>query len=271
MDTKPTLPEAPEGLVRRSFLTGLAVTVPMAATVATPALVASGASRSAIDELYAERTELAAQSRELCKRHDAAESAMPWWARPGHEYVRPDGTWAGAHVGWPAIDDDKLPTYEGSMLKKRISPFDIRRSFESNARLWKAFDAYRGDGCGRERARAIYRKDMRELVARLRRQREEERKVGLWEIEAQMEALSDQIFDLEDRIKNLDVPSAEVPQKAAAVLLIESRERRSDDSFGESAMLDTLRPLLTGLISEHAKYVAENPDEPMAAMPFWLG
>lgn len=58
MKTQPTA-EAPAGVARRSFL-ALRSTVPLTVAAATPALTASGASRMSIDNLYAERTALAA-------------------------------------------------------------------------------------------------------------------------------------------------------------------------------------------------------------------
>ena len=89
-------------------------------------------------------------------------------------------------------------------------------------------------------------------------------------MDAQMDAISDLIFDLEDRLKNLDVSTADVPQRAAAVLLIASNyDRGRDDSFGSSTTLDALRPALTGQIREHADHVAARPDDEMGSMPFW--
>jgi hypothetical protein len=83
---------------------------------------------------------------------------------------------------------------------------------------------------------------MRELIARLRLQREEKRRVGLPDLEAQLEAIGDRIFDLDDRLQKLDVPPEHMPQKAAAVLLITSHlDRHGDQSFGDSATLDTHR------------------------------
>jgi hypothetical protein len=98
---------------------------------------------------------------------------MPWWAQAGHEYLRGDGTWTGGVVGWPAIDDDRKPSHPTHifMLQKRPSPHTISKDFESDLRFWGEKH--------RPEIRAKYRRRMRELVARLRRQREEEQKAGL--------------------------------------------------------------------------------------------
>jgi hypothetical protein len=67
-----------------------------------------------------------------------------------------------------------------------------------------------------------------------------------------------------------EVSPADVPQKAAAVLLIASNyDRGGDDNFGDSATLDALRPFSTGQVREHADYAATNPDDEMRSMPFW--
>jgi hypothetical protein len=177
---KKTSTESLQGLPRRSFLAGLAITVPIAATAATPALAAPGASRGAIDELYAERTALAARSRILDEQWKAAQARLPWWAKPGPCYLRGDGKWTGASVGSPAIDDGRIPSSASAMILKRPRPSDIRQDFEFALRIW-------GEK-SRPEIRALYRSRMLALVARIRRQREEERHAGLPTIEDELDA-----------------------------------------------------------------------------------
>jgi hypothetical protein len=252
---------APEGLARRSFLTGLAVSLPIATAAATHALAAPGASRREIDDLYVERTELAARSRKLCEQYAAADASMPWWAQAGHEYLRGDGTWTGGIVGWPAIDDDR-PSHATVMILKRPSPYTIAKDFERDLRFFGEKQ--------RPEIRATYRRRMRDLVARLRRQREEEQKADLPGLMAQMDAIDQRIEVIGDRLEHLDVLPADVPQKAAALLLIASiYDRDRNDSFGASVTLEALRPALTGQIREHADHVAANPNDEMWSMPFW--
>jgi hypothetical protein len=261
MKQLPTAP-APAGLARRSFLTGLAVIVPIAAAVAVPALAAHGASRSEIDKLYEERTELAARSRALREAYDTAEASMPWWAQAGHEYLRGDGTWTGGFVGWPAIDDDRKPPHYAVTFQMRPSPRTISRDFERDLSFFGEKQ--------RPEIRAKYRRQMRELVARLRLQRAEEQKAGLPGLMTQMDAIDQRLLEIDDRLENMDVLLADVPQRAAAVLLIASiYDRGRNDSFGASATLDALRPVLTGQIREHADHVAANPNDEMWSMPFW--
>jgi hypothetical protein len=106
---------------------------------------------------------------------------------------------------------------------------------------------------------------MRDLVARLRQQREEERKSGLSDLMAQLVAIGERLSEIDERIENLDVTSADAAQQAAAMILITSlyEHWRSNDEFGNTATLVALQPFLTGQIREHVDYVIEHPDHEM--------
>jgi hypothetical protein len=261
-NTFTAIPEAAVGLARRSFLVGLAVTVPIAVTASTGAPGAPSASRSEIDDLYAERTELAARSRTLTEQHKAAEASMPWWAQPGRKYVRSDGQWVGEKVGWPAIDDGELPPNPSTWINKRVSPFEIRKDF--------TIDANRAS-MSPDEARVRYRRRMRGMIARLRRQREEEAKAELRQFRDQLDAIGERLGEIDKKIENFSVSAANAAQKAAAVALITSLydHRRRTDCFGNSATLVALQPFLTGQIREHVDYVIEHPYLEMGAMPFY--
>jgi hypothetical protein len=257
------IPEASAGLARRTFLAGLAVTAPIAARAFTPALAASGAARGAIDALYEERTTLAAQSRELHQQYSAAQASMPWWAAPGPSHLKGDGTWRrGPDVGWPAIDDGLVPSRPNECLNKRPSASDIRKEFEGS-RMWG--EKHRAE------FRARYRRQMIDLVSRLRRQRDEEAKAGLAAISTQLDAIGERLGEIDENIEGLDVSATDAAQKAAAVTLITSlyAHLRNNDEFGDTATLVALRPFLTGQIREHVDYVIEHPDHEMWAMPFY--
>jgi len=96
-------------------------------------------------------------------------------------------------------------------------------------------------------------------------------KAGLAAIEAQMDAIGERLSEIDDRLGDLDVEPVDRPQKAAALILIESLYRcwRRDHVFRGSASLDALRPFLTGHIREHVDYVAEHPDDEICTMPFY--
>jgi hypothetical protein len=261
---KKTTTEAPQGLARRTFLAGLAITVPIAATAATPAAAASGASRDAIDQLYAERTTLAERSRIFTAQWKAAEASMPWWAQPGPTTLRGDGTWTGQHVGWPAIDDGRAPSSASAMILKRPRPSDIKEDFNLSLRLWGEKH--------RPEIRAFYRKEMLALVDRRRRQRDAERQAGIAAIGHELDALGERLGEIDDQLENLEVELADVPQQAAAMLLIAAnydRKRYNRFGFGCSATLGALRPMLTGQVLEHADYAIEHRADEVQTMPFW--
>ncbi|MGY2986487.1 MULTISPECIES: hypothetical protein [unclassified Bradyrhizobium] len=112
---------------------------------------------------------------------------------------------------------------------------------------------------------------MRALVVRLPDHAGAEREAGLSVVADQQQKVEERLGEIDDRIENLEVGLADVPQKVAALLTITADYARGPgDWFGRTAVLDAVRPLLTGLIREHAEYVAAaNCDERMDTMPFW--
>lgn len=228
-----------------------------------PSASAAAPAASPIDRLYEERTALAARSRELKAAIEAATAALPWWARPGKQYLRGDGTWSGVTVPWPAIDDGRKPTQPHYMQNKRPGPIDIKKDFQTLVRTWPEH---------RDEIRRNCRDGMRRLVARIRAQREEEARVGLPAMHCKHDLLGERIGAIDDALENTPVQGGDIPQKAAAVLLIGSiYERRCDDLFGYGARaaLEALLPCLRGQLHEHAEFVLANADTPLAEMPFW--
>lgn len=84
---------------RRTLLTGLSV-APIALS-SRPAMSAAGSEK--LHTLWNERRALRPISREISARIDAAEAALPWWAKAGQKYLNRDGSLSGAELGWPAI------------------------------------------------------------------------------------------------------------------------------------------------------------------------
>jgi hypothetical protein len=203
------------------------------------------------------------RSRELREKYKAAEASMAWWVQSGPSHLRGDGKWCGADVGWPAIENDRVPSRPDFMLNKRPSFSDIRKDLKFDLRHW--------GGRHRPEIRAKYRRRMLDLVTRIRRQREEEAKAGLQQFEDQLDAIGERLSETDERIENLSVTVADAPQKAAAVMLITTLydHLRNTDCFGNSATLVALRPFLAGQIREHVDLVMEHPDHEMWAMPFY--
>jgi hypothetical protein len=89
-------------------------------------------------------------------------------------------------------------------------------------------------------------------------------------IDDELLATGRKIGEIDDRLENLTVSSSDVPQQAAALLLITANyEHKRNETFDGSATLDALRPFLTGQISEHAEYAVANSGELITSMPFW--
>jgi tetrahydromethanopterin S-methyltransferase subunit G len=60
------------------------------------------------------------------------------------------------------------------------------------------------------------------MIARLRRQSEEEAKAGLQQFDDQLDAIGERLSEIDEKIENLNVTAADAAQKVAAVILITS-------------------------------------------------
>jgi hypothetical protein len=250
-------------ITRRAALTAAAI--PLVATTAT-AWGAPAAAIDRLDSLWASRTKLAAESRAIGEAYEAAEAKLPEWAASGPCMLLGDGTWCGPHVWWPRIEDGKLPIKETYRLNKRPGPRDIREQFEHSVLI-----------CGptsRARIREIYREKMRDLIARIRLQREERSKLGLDEIGQRGDAASAAVRACENEIEAAD-PS---PQKVLALLLMgacyhslraDTMEEPGTALQMAAGAIEALRPLVGGILREHVDYLFDHPDMPIAQMPFW--
>lgn len=159
-----------------------------------------------------------------------------------------EGKLSGSEVGWPEMENITRPDSPGRYRTVRISPSDIREDFDRAVR-------YRFD---RTEARAVYRRRMRELVARVRQQREEKRRLGIDVMEAKGNRLSEQICDLDDRIARQTGPGRF--NTLAAVTMIEVDY--CDDLFSEDEamvrnVLRTIAPYLSGTIAQDASELVE--------------
>ena len=87
---------------------------------------------------------------------------------------------------------------------------------------------------------------------------------------AQSDELCERIFDLEDRIENLDVSGVDVPQKAAAIYMItQTRQLLDHQPISDVTVLMVLKLMLRGLIREHADVAAKDCESPICTMPFY--
>jgi hypothetical protein len=76
--------------------------------------------------------------------------------------------------------------------------------------------------------------------------------------------------EIDEKIENLDVSAADIAQKAAAIHMITNCYLHlAKNPMGEVAVLEALRPMLRGLIREHADFAAKDWNAPIGTMPFW--
>lgn len=238
-----------------------AIAVATAVTI-VPALAGPAASDTMtesdaqIERLWIERTTLAAESRALWRAHQVAESQMPEWAAPGPMYLCSDGAFRGSEVGWPRLDPGRLP--EGrAMINVRPSPHDIKRGFDTHMSVWGP--------CGAKAAQAAYDRRMADLNERQLRQRVEREKVGLPANEAQAEAVSERILDINEAIEHL---AGNSPTYFAVMLMLgltgeNVRDALDCEGLGTVArcILPRLRPQLSGLIARHVDDLIEHPSK----------
>lgn len=247
-------------LSRRCIVSGLAaVAIPTGAAAAPTSFSATDTPDQAVDRLWRRRTELIVEGRAITAAREAAEARMPEWARSGPAYLRGDGAFAGPHVGWPRDTAVRPPDYADMRRMCRPGPSDIAG--------WFARDV-RNRPKERASARAAYRFHMRELVVRLRAQRDEERAVGMAGILADDEASWEQRSAIDDAIEL--VPPC--TNGTAAMVMLETKYARLGCTVSEVVCLNILRRWrhdLSGLIREHAELLLESdPSAIIDHMPF---
>lgn len=243
-----------------NFVVGIPPIAAATAVTIVPALASPAASDTMtesdaqIEQLWIERTTLAAESRALWRAYEVAESQMPEWAAPGPMYLCSDGAFRGSEVGWPRLDPGRLP--EGSaMINVRPSPHDIKRDFDTQMSVWGPR--------GAKAVRAAYDCRMADLNERQLRQRAEREKVGLPANEARMDVIVGRILDINEAIEQLAGSS---PTYFAVILMLGLTGENVHDALDceglgtvARCILPRLRPQLSGLIARHVDDLIEHP------------
>lgn len=237
---------------RRTILTALSI-APVALS-SKPAMSAAGS--EGLHRRWNERRSLRSASRETAARIDAAEAALPWWAKAGPKYLNHDGSFSGAELGWPAIRDLQPPTHEGAVRLLRPSP----TSLKEDHRRWCTIAG------NTPATRAVYRKKLRALAIRKRERQAERDKVGLDALCNDQDAISDEIIRLSRAIDDLPDTS---PDALAARLLVglnfhmDARDTAQNNIGAIESTLRVLRPYLTGNIAVDVADLLDNPDSPI--------
>ncbi len=155
------------------------------------------ATKRTVDDLLSELA--ASNSHYYCLREKriAAEAQLPAWAAPGLDRIDADGVMSGTVVGWPEKENAGRPEGIGYRIN-RISP---RQAFENAMFLAPKREDDRPIAVrSRRQCRLAGIRAARKVIARIREQREEARKVGLPEIEAALDRVSDRIFEIQDEL-----------------------------------------------------------------------
>ncbi len=286
--------DLPTSLSRRAALTGALAAIPAlagAAIVTTPSL-ASPAHPDAgelVLALWARRHALRKQIADAMGEEIAAEARLPAWARSGPQMMAHDGTLCGGNVGWPAIQGMAPPTAPGVLHMVRPGPPDLREKFYRDRRrdeLADRAEAAFGKIAARplvnllaistDNALTTFRREWRELTARLRAKTAERERVGQVAAQASIDSLFEKCDAINDEILALAPETACIA--AAQILIQVNPDLGSNDPFshepehaGLVVALTFLRPSLSGLLRAHVDEILDNPEMPAASLQAAIG
>jgi ribosomal protein S25 len=216
-------------------------------------------------ELWEQRRRAAAAARVARAQYEAANKRLPAWAKPGPQFVNRKGKRAKGSmtVGWPAIEMTaaELAASASKQILVRPSPYMI-----AAANL---------DDLDHKTARKLRDSALAALRQRRRRQKAEERKVGLPELEKAIDATYERVEEVEAEIQKL---SPSTPHLIAAMILIgvarvslgsESLDGRAGEPLHLArSLLTSLRPYLRGTIGAEVSELLDNPEKPIGEMAF---
>lgn len=258
--------EAVSAVTRRSFLRSTA-TAGIATIAAGGTLAVQGASAASFDaeldaalpaRLDAALSDCLAEARESARLYDAhfaASDSLPTWAQTGPNSLLHDGSKGGASVNWPEMKDLPSPPQEpGGETIIRPSPRQFWRerqqalrgnieivSREDETITVKKARPLTGESRRKERLATIA--GMRTIIARVREQRNLRRAAGLPAFEAALDASTDRMNALDDRLEALAQGSS--PAAIAVVALLQHKFNQNDFSL---SLLKRTAPHLTGLL-----------------------
>jgi hypothetical protein len=264
-------------LPRRALLkAGAALPILATAGVLSQPIAAASDPDGRIEALWAERAEIMREVEILGVLASAAVEKLPWWARPGPVWLNSDGSFSGEGSGWPAIQDMQPSEFRGALRKVRPDPRDIKMEFERSVSLWPQ---------GREKARAIYRRHMRELVQRLRAKRAIEEELGIPQMNSRIEALVDRQYEIEKTLRAM-AKTSDAPSAIMAGLMVTFQANVQEIApFDEATAGDPLcweaeailnavrllRPQVVGLLREHADELLDHPERRFKDMALFGG
>lgn len=226
---------------------------------ASPALAIEPAN-SELQDLWRRRAELMRASSESSRAVNAAEAMLPAWANNGPCYINSSGERCGMVVGWPELNMEnfQLPTVAHAFKCVRYSVTDLKKEYQRTCETLR-FKPYENP-----QLRASYRAKIRSVIARIREQRAEEKKVGLPALYKRSDEVIEELLNVEGRIRQIADQCAF--DGLAAVSMIErdydcKYDRDGDvEEEGELGrvvrdVLQTIKPHLSGVLASDAERV----------------
>lgn len=224
---------------------------------ASPALAIEPAN-SELQELWRRRAELIRASSEGSRAVKAAEAMLPTWAYNGPCYINSSGERCGMVVGWPELNMEnfQLPTVAHAFKCVRYSVTDLKKEYQRTCETLR-FKPYENP-----QLRASYRTKIRSVIARIREQRAEEKKVGLPALYKRSDEVIEELLNVEGRIRQIADQCAF--DGLAAVSMIERDYDCKYDRDGEVEeegelgcvvrdVLQTIKPHLSGVVASDAE------------------
>lgn len=249
-------------LSRRSMLLATATTTALAASL--PSI----ADTNRIDGLWNERRRILDAIEANGVEIDKATAKLPAWAAPGPERIDSAGNRVGAIVGWPEVANPTPPEYPGATKLIRPSISDARLAYEQWLRMFGPVDRLPPEI--RAKARAKYRDNVRSIIARLRERDQLRAQVELDTLGKRSEELCNELFGVEDRIKEI-AKTGDLNALAAVAVVLMAYESSVDDTLPDAVrlMLSSLRPQLGGAVgADIVALLDADPETRLDDFPF---
>jgi hypothetical protein len=205
--------------------------IPAVAAIASPTLSPVD---KRVQDLWLRRRRLKAIARHWSQQSDAADAALPAWARSGPVYVRLDGTAAGREIsGWPQVADlSRRPAFPSGAVYSRPDVNNVISEWREKK------------GAGTDLARALI-----EWGSRVLEQTAEKERAGVAKCDERCERTFEAIRDVENMLRD---HIGESIFALAAVIVAEIGVEDEDVPGLLRASLAALRPQLVGPIAEDA-------------------
>lgn len=254
---------------KRAVLAAALATTAMAAVSTAPVVAAEIPSPET--DLWDEFRQQVAEYRVANAAYEEAEARMPWWARPGRESINSAGEHIGFMSGWPA-DQSVVPPQGAGWRYIRTTPYQLHKEYNFFVGTMGFGDLPKS----RSALRAKFRQRVRDQIKLRRQQRDEQRRVGLHELENRANQLRDRAYQTLGLLE--DQRGVTPTSIATRVLLLITAEADPRDRIGcietvSISLLEDLRPHLEGGVASVVDEVLTKYDEDVvtyADLSYWF-